>query len=73
MDKIINIVQLVIAAFLMLTILLQQRGTGASSAFGGSGDVYFRKRGAEKILFIATIVLAILFILSAILRMVILK
>jgi protein translocase SecG subunit len=73
MDKILNIIQIVVAALLCASILFQQRGAGLSSAFGGGGDVYFRKRGAEKVLFIATIVLAVLFILSAILRMIILK
>jgi protein translocase SecG subunit len=73
MDKIVNIAQLVIAALLCVGILLQQRGTGLSSAFGGGGNVYFKKRGAEKVIFIATIVLSVLFILSAIIRMAILK
>ena len=73
MDKILNIAQIVIAALLCVGVLLQQRGAGLSSAFGGGGDVYFKKRGAEKVIFIATVVLAILFILSAIVRMIILK
>ena len=73
MDKILNIVQIVVAALLCIGVLLQQRGAGLSSAFGGGGEVYFKKRGAEKMIFIATIVLAVLFILSAIVRMIILK
>jgi preprotein translocase subunit SecG len=72
MDKILNIVQIVIAVLLSILILLQQRGTGLSSAFGGEGGVYFKKRGAEKIIFTATIVLAVLFIAAAIIRMIIL-
>lgn len=71
MNSILNIVQIVISALLVVTILLQQRGAGLGSAFGGEGGVYYKKRGAEKIIFIATIVLAILFVLSACLRMVI--
>jgi len=47
-------------------ILLQQRGTGLSSTFGGSGLEYSTKRGAEKIIFYATIVIAILFIVASI-------
>ena len=68
MEKILNIIQIVIAGLLIIAILLQQRGTGLSGAFGGEGGVYFKKRGAEKIIFIATIILAVLFI-SAIARM----
>ena len=71
MDFVLNIIQIVIAGLLIVTILFQQRGTGLSAAFGGEGGVYFKKRGAEKIIFIATIVLATIFILSAIIRMII--
>ena len=71
MEEILNIIQIVIAALLIVAILLQQRGTGLSAAFGGEGSVYFKKRGAEKVIFIATIVLTVIFILSAIVRMII--
>ena len=73
MSNILNIVQIVIAGLLCIAILLQQRGAGLSSAFGGEGGVYFKKRGAEKIIFIASIVLEVLFILGAIVRMIIVK
>jgi len=69
-NNILNIVQIVIAGLLVVAILFQQRGTGLSAAFGGEGGVYFKKRGAEKVVFIATIVLAVLFILSALARMI---
>lgn len=71
MDFILNIVQIVIAVSLVVTVLLQQRGTGLSAAFGGEGGVYFKKRGFEKVIFVVTIVLAILFILTALARMII--
>ncbi|MDD4272032.1 MAG: preprotein translocase subunit SecG [Patescibacteria group bacterium] len=57
----LQIVQIVIAALLMLAILLQNRGVGLSGVFGGSGNIYRTKRGVEKKLFIATIVLSVLF------------
>lgn len=69
MEKIIDIIQIVISVLLVGSILFQQRGAGLSSTFGGEGGVYFKKRGMEKILFVATIILAGLFILSAIIRM----
>lgn len=71
MEKILNIIQIVIACLLIAAILLQQRGTGLSAAFGGEGGVYFKKRGMEKVIFTATIILAGLFVLSAIIRMII--
>ena len=57
--------QLVISVLLVAAILLQQKGVGLGSAFGGSGQIYRSKRGLEKGLFISTIVLAILFTLTA--------
>jgi len=66
MQQILNISQIVIAAALIAAILLQQRGAGSSAIFGGGGGTsYYTKRGFEKILFIATIILAGLFIVSA--------
>ncbi len=59
--RLIQIAQVIIAILLMLAILFQNRGAGLSGVFGGSGDVFRSKRGAEKMLFNATIVLAVLF------------
>jgi len=61
MQQIFNIVLIVLAAILVVLILLQQRGSGLGSAFGGEGNVYTTKRGVEKFLFVATIIVAILF------------
>ncbi len=58
----LQIAQIIISILLIIVILLQNRGTGLGSAFDGTGGgVYLTKRGLEKKLFIATIVLAILF------------
>jgi preprotein translocase subunit SecG len=61
--KILNIVQILLAVSLMLAILLQNRNSGLSGLFGGSGGVYQTKRGLEKNLFYATIMIAVLFFL----------
>lgn len=65
MSQILKIVQILVAILLTISILLQARGTGLSSAFGGEGNFYRTKRGLEKIIFRATIVLAILFLALA--------
>src|SRR3989344_4904331 len=53
----------------IITILIQQKGSGLGSAFGGdSGNIYSTRRGAEKILFYVTIVLAVLFVAIAVAR-----
>lgn len=59
------IAQIIIAILLIVTIILQAKGTGLSGVFGGSTN-YHAKRGAEKTLFYTTIVLSIIFVLLAI-------
>ena len=61
-------IQILISILLVTCILLQQRGTGTGSAFGGGSDVFRTKRGIEKGLFVATIVLSVLFFVTAILN-----
>jgi preprotein translocase subunit SecG len=58
---ILNIAQIVVSLMLITAVLLQQRGVGLSATFGGEGNIYRTKRGIEKVLFIGTIVLSIVF------------
>lgn len=55
-----------IAILLILTVLVQQRGTGLGGTFGGESTVYRTRRGAEKFLFRLTIFLGILYVIMAI-------
>jgi len=66
MHKYLQIVQIVTAILLIITILLQQRGSSLSSAFGGVSSAYRSRRGIEKFLFNATIVIASLFALASV-------
>lgn len=66
MKQAILILQIIISAFLMATILLQAKGTGLGRAWGGGGEFYRSKRGVEKILFRLTIALAVLFFIVSI-------
>lgn len=68
MLTIINIAQIIFSFLLVIGILMQQRGGGLSPVFGGEGSVYRTRRGIERIIFIATIILAILFFLTAFLN-----
>jgi len=65
---ILNIVQIIIAILLVVAILLQQRGGGLSSTFGGGGAFYGTRRGMERGILWATIVLTALFFATAILN-----
>lgn len=49
---------------MIISILLQQRGASLGAGFGSSGELYTTRRGLDKNLFEATIVLAVVFVLS---------
>jgi preprotein translocase subunit SecG len=57
----LNIIQIIVSAVLVVVILLQVRGSGFGEL--GTQSVFRTRRGVEKTLFQATIVLAVVFIL----------
>ena len=61
MQKYLVIAQIAVSVLLIAAILLQSRGTGLGTTFGGEGNIYRTKRGLEKTLFRSTIVFAVLF------------
>lgn len=64
--KILPWAQIILSIILGATILLQQTGAGVGGAMGGSDDsIHYTRRGMEKVLFYLSIVIAILFALSA--------
>ena len=64
-----TIAQTILGVLLIVTILLQQRGSGLSGTFGGEGSTYSTRRGAEKFIFAATIVLVVLWICVSVARL----
>lgn len=60
-------IQLVLSVLLICSILLQQTGASLGGAFGGDNfsAAYHTRRGSELFLFWATIVIAVLFALTA--------
>jgi preprotein translocase subunit SecG len=69
MRNIFLFIQIFVAILLIFSILSQSRGAGLGSAWGGSSEFYTTRRGMEKIIFIATIVLAALFLLLSIINL----
>lgn len=65
MKEIITVIQIILGILLILIIIIQQKGAGLGTSFGGDMSFYRTKRGAEKMLFYATIGLSITFILSS--------
>ncbi len=69
----IRIVQIILSISVIIFILLQVRGAGLGSAFGGSsaGSVFKTRRGVERLIFNITIVFVILFAVVSSLSMII--
>lgn len=59
--------EIILSILLIVGIVLQQRGATLGGAFGGDNfaSTFYKRRGAEKFLFNATIVIAILLVLAA--------
>ncbi len=58
---ILNVIEIIVAVLLIALVLLQMQGSGLSSAFGGTGEVYRSKRSIEKMLMWATVVVTVAF------------
>lgn len=65
MLKIISVSEIVVALLLIISILLQNRGSGLSGTFGGGFGGYYTKRGFEKFLVTFSVILSFLFIVLA--------
>lgn len=61
-------IEIGLSLLLIIGIVLQQRGASLGGAFGGDNfaSTFYKRRGAEKFLFNATIIVAILYVASAI-------
>lgn len=67
-SSVLPYIQIGIAVLLVLAVLLQQTGAQNGGALGGGDNmssVFHTRRGLEKILFIATIVLGVLFAVTS--------
>ncbi|MEX0930408.1 MAG: preprotein translocase subunit SecG [Candidatus Paceibacterota bacterium] len=67
-EALLPYIQIILSVLLVTTILMQQNEAGLGAAFGGGdsfGSTHHTRRGFEKLLFKTTIVLAVLFALSA--------
>lgn len=61
--------QIIIAVLLVTTILLQAKGVGVGTIFGGEGQFYKSRRGVEKLLLYATILLSIIFAATSLINL----
>jgi len=73
MKSLLPYVQVILSVILVGAILLQRTGAQVGGAFGGSDNwssAFHTRRGFEKTLFTTTIIIAILFAVSALLNLI---
>ena len=70
MKEYLPLLQIIVAVFLIASVLLQQGGSALGSAFGQSGGFYSTRRGIQKKIFWGTIVLGVLFVVLALLNLI---
>ncbi|MEK7530164.1 MAG: preprotein translocase subunit SecG [Patescibacteria group bacterium] len=70
MELFFDISQIILAVILTLSVLLQQRGAGLGAGFGGDSAIFTTKRGAEKLLYNATIIIGIIFFSISLVRVI---
>ncbi len=61
LKQILTTLDMIVMVFLIVTVVLQNKNSGLSNVFGGGGSIATTRRGGDKWLFYATIVLGILF------------
>lgn len=69
-SQLLEIVTIASAALMIFCILLQARGASLGAGFGSSGELFTTRRGIDKNLFEATIVLAVVFVMSILVNLI---
>lgn len=69
MQPILLIIQIVVSILIVLCVVFQQSASGLGSAFGGGGEFHATRRGLEKKLYVATIVLTCVFVALGVLNL----
>ena len=67
----LQIITVASAIILVVSVLLQQRGATLGAGFGASGELYTTRRGFDKNLFDVTIIMAVIFVGSILVSLII--
>ena len=66
MSAYLNVAQIIISSALLIAVLLQSQGRNFSGAFSNDQAIVRTRRGLEKTLFQATLVLGVVFVVVSI-------
>lgn len=71
MGNLLTIFEVILSVSLIALVLIQAKGAGLGSAFGGSGEAFRSKRGVERIITWGAIAIAVLFAVNSVLLLLI--
>jgi preprotein translocase subunit SecG len=69
MKNLFLIINIIVSALLIILILIQGKGAGLGSAWGGGGEFYQTRRGVEKFTLRVTVVLIFLFFIVSLINL----
>lgn len=69
MDTFLLILTVIISGFIIFFILIQGKGAGLGSAWGGGGELYQTRRGVEKITLRLTVILIVAFFIISLIKL----
>lgn len=67
MYTVLQTIQIFLAVFIIVLVLIQSKGGGFASGIGSQIGFYRQRRGLEKLVFIVTIIVAILIVINSLL------
>lgn len=70
MHTVLLVLQIIVSIILIVCILLQAQGAGLGAAWGGGGETFHTRRGIEKVVFTASIICGIIFVVNSIVLLV---
>ena len=73
MKNFLLILNIVVSIFVILLILIQGKGAGLGSAWGGRGELFQTRRGVERFIFRLTIFFILLFLILSLINFLIKK
>ena len=71
MNQILFYTQIAVSVIVIALIAVQQRGAALGAGFGGGGEIYSTKRGAQKKIHYATIAAITVFLVLGVLNIII--
>ncbi len=69
MKNILLFVNIILSAIIVVLILIQGRGAGLGSAWGGGGEFYQTRRGVEKFTMRLTVIFIVIFFLVSVVNL----